>query len=229
MSQEAKTQFEEHIRNKIEDHTFERQLFLPELWEVDKNVTVGWQSVIPFTTGITQAITRTVVKCGLPFQEFVDLVAPKTNFGHDPVEVLYKLFQACIPMARRIFTAYNTPLRLLHANEYVLEKAFVYGIMSLSKWLGTEWKCGVHNWPPEMPPDLVPKYPGVQIVHVDTAASSQAASSSHAGAAASSSNKHECCTPALSQAAPSSSGTGHEASSSPSSSEKKQKTKAIEV
>ena len=216
LSEEAKTGFDVHIRKKIEERVFERQLFLPELWAADKTLTVEWQRVIPFSGGDT----RTVVRCGLPFQEFVDAVAPKTHFGHDPVDTLYRLFQACVPQAKHIFTAHYTPLRLLHVNEYVLEKAFVYGIAALTKWLGKDWyPLGVHGmWPPKMPAELVPKYPGT---HVDTAASSQAASSS--SGTGPSSNQHTDCTTALSQAAPCASGTVHAASASPSPSGKKQK------
>ena len=41
-------------------------------------------------------------------------------------------------------------------NDYVMEKAFVYGIIALSKWLGKEkFPKGVYGtWPPPPPEDL---------------------------------------------------------------------------
>ena len=51
-----------------------------------------------------------------------------------------------------------TPLRLLHANDYVMEKAFVYGILALSKWLGQgRYPQGIYGaWPPKIPRSQVP-------------------------------------------------------------------------
>ena len=54
-------------------------------------------------------------------------------------------------------------------NDYVMEKAFVYGIVALSKWLGEKrFPMGVYGkWPPKMPADLVPKYRGSESVEID--------------------------------------------------------------
>jgi len=209
MSKEDKRTFAGEIKKLRENRTFERQVFVRDLWEVDKTLTLEWQRTAPLLGG-----APVVVRCGKPFEDFMDSVAPKSTFGNDVVEVLYRLFSACVPEARRIFTDNVSPLRLLHVNHYVLEKAFVHGIIALSKWLGKDgWPCGVHGrWPPKMPADLVPKYRGFLTLNVDTAAPSQASSSSgivRAGAAVSpaSATVPKKRTTAASQAAPSSSGT----------------------
>jgi len=209
MSKEAKRTFEAEIKKLRQNRTFERQVFVRDLWAEDKTLTLEWQRTEPLLGG-----APVVVRCGMPFQDFMDSVAPPSTFGNDAVEILYRLFSACVPEARRIFTANVSPLRLLHVNHYVLEKAFVHGIIALSKWLGKDgWPCGVHGrWPPKMPADLVPKYRGFLTLNVDTAAPSQASSSSgivRAGAAVSpaSATVPKKRTTAASQAAPSSSGT----------------------
>ena len=170
MSPAAKDGFDRQMRKLLKDRTFERQLFVKDLWSPDKSLTLEFSHTAPFTGG-----PRRSVRCGLPFQELVDQEAPKTHFGHDPVETLYKLFSACVPLARRVFTGAYTPLRLLHLNDYVLEKTFVYGIVALSKWLGEEcFPHGVYGqWPPEMPADYEPKCNASEPVHLDTTAPSQ--------------------------------------------------------
>ena len=77
------------------------------------------------------------------------------------METLYRLFSKCVPAARRVFDGASRPLKLLHVNDYVMEEAFVYGIVALSKWLGEEqFPYGVYGqWPPKFPAALVPRSP----------------------------------------------------------------------
>ena len=58
-----KKKFEQHIEALKKNHTFERQLFIPDLWEDDRNLTREWQHTTPFLGG-----ARRAVRCGLPFQ-----------------------------------------------------------------------------------------------------------------------------------------------------------------
>ena len=145
--------FEGHITKALKERTFQRQVYVKDLWTADRSLTLDWSRTESWTGG------RCSVRCSLMFQEMLDEVAPKSMFDHDPVETLYKLFLACVPSARRVFTDSYGALRILHMNDYVLEKAFVYGIVALSKWLGEErYPCGVYGrWPPKMPADLIPK------------------------------------------------------------------------
>ena len=101
---------------------------------------------------------RRSVRCGLPFQVVIEKHASEGFFGRDPVEVLLRLFRACVPGSRHAFVNSYSPARLLHQNEYVLEKAFVYGVVALSKWMGKEtFPQGIFGqWPPTPPSDLVP-------------------------------------------------------------------------
>ena len=112
------------------------------------------------------------VRCSLDFQQVVDDEAPQGHFGHEPVETLLRLFSACVPFARRVSIGPYSPLRLPHATDYVLEKAFVYGIVALSKWLGEErFPQGVFGqWPPNAPAGLVAEWTAPDAVDIDTEA-----------------------------------------------------------
>ena len=58
-----------------------------------------------------------------------------------------------------------SPLRLLHANGYVADKAFVFGIIAVSKWHGKErFPLGVFGrWPPVSPKAYLFPKPVVQV------------------------------------------------------------------
>ena len=75
----------------------------------------------------------------------------------EATDMLIRLWSLCVPCARRFFCGDNNALRLIHLNDYVLDKTFVYGILQVSSWLGKDdFKWGVHDrWPPEPPKDLV--------------------------------------------------------------------------
>jgi len=148
LSKEAKTDFQKHVEKCLADGTFTRMLLIVPLWETNKSLTLDYSYVSSFTDG-----HRRQVRCCRQFEDLIDIVAAKGHFGKDPVETLYRLWEKCVPRARSIFTASSTPLRMLHANDYVMEKAFVYGIVSLSKWLGKErFPQGIYgDWPPNLP------------------------------------------------------------------------------
>ena len=98
----------------------------------------------------------------MAFQDLVKRLCPADRFGvRDASAALVDLFRLCVPNAREIFKdAFSVP-RLFHINGYVMEKAFVYGIICLSKWLGPgDYPCGVFgHWPPELPDDHQPRLP----------------------------------------------------------------------
>ena len=72
------------------------------------------------------------------------------------------LFEQCVPHARKIFSGNYAPMKLLHVNEYVIEKTFVYAMICLSKFLGQEYfSWGVFTWPPPPPPDIYASNPDI--------------------------------------------------------------------
>ena len=120
----------------------------------DHALTTQWATIKPYIGGSLRS-----VRCALPFQAVIDENAPRSFHGRDTVDMLLRILQACVPCARQIFTGSFAPLRLLHMNDYVIEKTFVYAVIALSKWLGSEaFPCGIYGqWPPKAPSDLVPK------------------------------------------------------------------------
>ena len=74
-------------------------------------------------------------------------------------QLLRKVFPA---KSFRLFTGNYHAKVLLAKNDYVMEKAFVYAMMSLTKWLGKKditWPWVIPHWPPALPEDLCPKMP----------------------------------------------------------------------
>ena len=64
------------------------------------------------------------------------------------------MFTAIIGTAARdVFTHAYSPARLLWRNDYIIEKAFVFGVIALSKWLGdARFPQGLYgSWPPRQP------------------------------------------------------------------------------
>jgi hypothetical protein len=157
MDRIGKATFERLITQCLSDRIFQRQLYIAPLWEAKRELTMDWSYVNSCTDG-----QRRQVRCSLPFEELLNQKAARTHFGKEPVEQMYRLFDRCVPCARRVFDGANGVLRMLHVNDYVLEKTFVYGIIALSKWLGEDkFPQGVYGkWPPKLPAKLIPQNQG---------------------------------------------------------------------
>ena len=75
----------------------------------------------------------------------------------DPIPSLPYLFKAIVPYAHDIFapTRRLGLHKLLGRNNYVMEAAFVAGVVGLAKFFDEpQWPCGVYKWPPESPPEF---------------------------------------------------------------------------
>ena len=79
----------------------------------------------------------------------------------DGTVALFQLFDLCVPCARHIFAGVRWPARVLCRNHCVMEKAFVYGITLLSKWLTVDRYPGGYfdKWPPGLPSEMRPALP----------------------------------------------------------------------
>ena len=143
--------------------TFERQLLVKNLWDTDEHLTRVWATIPGLVGG-----ARKQVKMGIHFQELLEKDAPPTMFVKDPVNSLERIFKRCVPCAGRIFKGNYSPFRMLHQNDYVVEKAFVYGILALSKWLGPKtFIYGIYGkWPPPFPEGLLPSTRGSTSLHL---------------------------------------------------------------
>ena len=151
LSKRAKDGFEKEIIRLLRDNTFDRYVIITDLCEADNAFTSTWCQTMPYIGAQPRN-----VRCGLPFDAAIAVEAPPNQVGRDPSETMFRLLRLCVPCARTIFTGTNAPLRLLHINDYSMEKTFVYAIVSLSKWCGAAvFPYGVYGqWPPPPPVDL---------------------------------------------------------------------------
>ena len=155
------------IENMLQSNVFQRSLRVPFLWEPDTHLTYPWAQVAPPAEVGTRK--PRIVRCGMQFQELLTrpgIARKRRVSGNDPVEALLSLLSHCMPKAREIFTGsvQCSMLKLLHLNDYVVEKTFVHAVFCLSKWLTRErFPAGLYddNWPPELPADQKPAIPAV--------------------------------------------------------------------
>ena len=87
--------------------------------------------------------------CSVAFLHLLEQHWGKKGLGDGPADALMAIFNQFLPKHRYIFKDEYGPLRLLQGNDYVMDKAFVYGVIALSKWLGkTIFPQGIYEWPP---------------------------------------------------------------------------------
>ena len=152
MSVNRKGIIDKWMQTALDRKIFKRFLSIPDLWAPDTSCTEQWaQTKEPFGPGNLHW-----VRCGPEFLTSVIQRCAPNPIGavHDPPRTLLKVFQACLPHAQKALRqneAY-TPIRILHMNDYVMEKAFVWGIIAFSKWMTVHnFPLGVFDWPPARP------------------------------------------------------------------------------
>jgi hypothetical protein len=150
------TEIDECIKSGV----FTRTMSVRDLWQTDNSLTIVLCQVTP-PGGRSQ---QRMVRCTVAFQHL--LWEYSSNRGApDAPDMLLKLLEACVPRASKIFVKSNSPLRILCQNDYIMEKAFVYATILLSKWLGgIKFPIGIFDWPPSSNKSSVSK-PIDQIVH----------------------------------------------------------------
>ena len=132
-----------------------RYMFVPlPLWTTTRSLVQQWGITKPYM-GTGTAMKS--VLCGEAFNEIITREAGADMISRQPLDMLMTLFAKCVPESRRIFRGDSFgPLKMLHLNDYVIEKTFVYAMIVLSKLLQKDW-CShgvITVWPPEAPIDL---------------------------------------------------------------------------
>jgi len=130
-----------------------RPIGMPHLWRENRSLTAIFAKTKTWNTN-----ADVHVRCGVPFQQFLEPLFPGGRFGgaRDGCDVMMSLLKTCVPHAQHIFTGKWTVGRMFAFNDYSMEKTFVYGIVALSKWLTiAQMPQGVFgNWPPPLPDDM---------------------------------------------------------------------------
>ena len=126
---------------------------LPAFWEVDKSHLIRYGDIKPLDGGPPRS-----VRCSPNFDSYL-IEAASPGWGvRDPCSALKTLLNQAAPhCVGHVFSGDRNVERLLHMNEYCLDKAFVCGVYCLSKWLGaTRFPHGIFDWPPRVPDSALP-------------------------------------------------------------------------
>ena len=153
---------------------FQRYLIIPQFWHCDKDLTRHCGSfAVESLHGVTE--TRKVF-CAQPFERLMKQYACWPLGSKDAKQTLVALLEKCVPHASKIFTGNYEVSRLLHMNDYVLEKTFVYAIVCLSKWMGSDlFPQGIYgHYPPAAPTDIFDRDPAPHQDVVPVSAETQA-------------------------------------------------------
>ena len=140
---ERKEQFATQIGKAIDGKFFQRHVTIDDLWVVDKR---RYEKYEPVT--IKHKVSN-MTHCSVPFGALLEEYGNMKGVAHQPADALMTIFQQFLPWHWYVFKDEYGPLRLLQVNDYVLDKAFVFGVIALSKWLGeTRFPQGIYKWPP---------------------------------------------------------------------------------
>ena len=135
---------------------------VPYLWKPVLCWTSGWGDAQRYDGGC-----RVKVRCGQESQRFLDPLFPRGRFGvtRDASQTLMQLWKRILPHAEHVFTGSYSPPRMFAHCDYIMEGAFLFGVIVLSKKLGNNrFPCGVYGrWPPELPEHLRPEPPSALI------------------------------------------------------------------
>ena len=149
--------FAGHLKNLEKTGRFGHTIMFNSPWKSDTSPNTTWGN----TPDINYPKKQHVVRCSPKFAKTIDVALKKAasrhaGHGHrnanDPVEAIKQLLVACIgSQAREIFVGDKGIRKILHINDFSLDKTFVYAIFMMSKFLGEHyWPCGVFgSWPPE--------------------------------------------------------------------------------
>ena len=153
----------------MKDKIFERRLVVRDLWTPVKEYSLNWcQHVVRESMDGRREGTTHWVKCSAAFNEIINEVLGDGAGGrrHAP-GVLEKIFKQIIPKGDVIFgpRSRTSGNFLLGHNDFIIEKAFVYGVYCLSKWLGQElFPRGIYGlWPPQAPSHIHRRPPPISV------------------------------------------------------------------
>ena len=136
--------FKTDVRHVLETHRCLRLARVPQLWEDDPALThiVGDVGA--------EGRRRIPVRASTDFEWLLFEGAwAREARSQDVGWALLRLLDRLVPDAASMFRRRYTAQVMLEANAYNAQKAFVYAVIRMSKWLGEHrFPHGVHTWPP---------------------------------------------------------------------------------
>ena len=172
LSQDRKSQkrYAGIMEDRIKDKIFERRLAVRDLWTPVKEFSLNWcQHVVRECMDGRKEGTTHWVKCSAGFNEIINEVLGDGAEGGRRYApgVLGHIFKKIIPKGDVIFgpKSRTSGNFLLGHNDFIIEKAFVYGVYCLSKWLGQElFPPGIYGvWPPRAPSHIHRRPPPISV------------------------------------------------------------------
>jgi len=146
LNAEQVTSLTAYVRGIRDTTRCRRDTVVPGLWEPSPAFTF----VIEHTQGVDGV--RRPTRCGKPFEWVLFRNGWAAGSPHDAPRMLRRLLDAIVPEASTMLSERYRVLVILAHNDNIIEKAFVYAVILLSKWLGPgRFPEGVHAWPPAMP------------------------------------------------------------------------------
>jgi len=157
LSPGAKKGFALAIRDAWLAGHFKRSIFIPPLWDENGSFLVRVKPMKP-PAGCGAGGER-VVRASAEFLQFYRETFPPSAGAMvaplvlTPDKMLMDLLRSTVPSATDIFVKSMTPQHILHKCGYVLDKAYIYAVIALSKWLGPDrFPQGLfETWPPPWP------------------------------------------------------------------------------
>ena len=120
---------------------------MPRLWDSNASFTHIIRSSEAGPNG-----SRLPVRSSKEFEWTLFKNAWASSTKNDVAYMLVKFLDRICPQASDLFRSRYTGQVILAWADGVAEKAFVYAVILLSKWLGADrFPCGVHHWPPVAP------------------------------------------------------------------------------
>ena len=151
-SKEALDNFDNIVKVALKERYFKRPITVPNLWVPDDKCTHKYGTVIE-----PEGKYHRNVRISAPLEVVVmERYAPPLGGVACPEQALKVLLRLVVPYHADIFCHAVTPIRLLRLNEYIIDKAFLYAVVSISKWLGRKnYPQGLYGqWPPPPPPHI---------------------------------------------------------------------------
>ena len=169
LNRDHQRRYAQIMEHRMKDKIFERRLVVRDLWTPVKEYSLNWcQHVVRESMDGRREGTTHWVKCSAAFNEIINEALGDGAEGrrHAP-GVLEKIFKKIIPKGDVIFgpTSRTSGNFLLGHNDFIIEKAFVYGVYCLSKWLGEElFPRGIYGlWPPQAPSHIHRRPPPISV------------------------------------------------------------------
>ena len=182
MSIPARTELNNVMSLAARSNWFLRSIDMVYLWDEKDQHLIHYGLLKPFGGGPGFRKVRCSLKLDAVIQAANSAGHQLPREARDAAQDLFNFFGRCVPKASLPFSQFFTPLKLLHYNDYVMDKAFVYGIIALSKWLGSaRFPLGIFgSWPPEPPAAVQTALDSINVPHAMSASST---SSGHMAAA----------------------------------------------